>query len=106
MKISTLMCRVFEAASNAPPPAPIPHVAPLTIQDVVEVMAEYDIRQSVMEYLTDRVHGRPAQTIQGGSQPVRIEFSWSGTPEWMNQPRVEEATIQQVIGQIEEHIRE
>jgi len=36
-----------------------------------------------MEYLTDRVYGRPAQTIQGGFQPVRIEFSWVGTPEWL-----------------------
>jgi hypothetical protein len=37
-----------------------------------------------MEYLTDRVHGRPAQTIQGNpEQPVTIQLQWSSTPEWL-----------------------
>jgi hypothetical protein len=37
-----------------------------------------------MEYLTDRVHGRPAQTIQGNpEQPITIELQWSSTPEWL-----------------------
>jgi len=50
---------------------------------------------SVMEYLTDRVYGRPAQTIQGNGQPIKIEFSWSGTPEWL--PSV---TVNQQINHI------
>ena len=38
----------------------------------------------VMKYLTDRVHGRPAQTIQGNpEQPITIQLQWSGTPEWL-----------------------
>jgi len=39
----------------------------------------------VMQYLTDRVHGRPAQTIQGNpEQPVTIQFEWSAAwPEWL-----------------------
>jgi hypothetical protein len=49
---------------------------------------------SVMEYLTDRVHGRPAQTIQGGNQPVKIELQWNGSPEWLK-PNVQ--VNQQVI---------
>ena len=47
----------------------------------------------VMKYLTDRMHGRPAQTIQGNpEQPVTIQFEWFATgPEWLpsvtvNQP--------------------
>jgi len=37
-----------------------------------------------MEYLTDRVHGRPTQTIQGNpEQPVTIQLQWSSTPEWL-----------------------
>jgi hypothetical protein len=37
-----------------------------------------------MKYLTDRVHGRPAQTIQGNpEQPITIQLQWSGTPEWL-----------------------
>ena len=43
-------------------------------------------------YLMDRVYGRPAQTIQGGSEPLKVEFSWNGTPEWMKATRVVEAT--------------
>jgi len=44
-----------------------------------------------LQYLTDRAFGRPAQTIQGGTQPLKIEFSWNGTPEWMSplQPRMQ-----------------
>jgi len=38
----------------------------------------------VMKYLTDRVHGRPAQTVQGNpEQPVTIQLQWSSTPEWL-----------------------
>ena len=38
----------------------------------------------VMKYLTDRAHGRPAQTIQGNrEQPVAIQLQWSTTPEWL-----------------------
>ena len=36
-----------------------------------------------MEYLTDRVYGRPAQTIQGNQQPMTIQLQWSSTPEWL-----------------------
>ena len=49
-------------------------------------------------YLMDRVFGRPAQTIQGGSEPLKIEFSWNGTPDWMKQTRV----IETVAAQIED----
>src|SRR5262244_1851583 len=47
-------------------------------QDKPQVVA------SVMEYLTDRLHGRPAQTVQGNpEQPITIQFEWSSTPEWL-----------------------
>src|SRR5262249_5331226 len=47
-------------------------------QDKPQVVA------SVMEYLTDRVYGRPAQTVQGNpEQPVTIQLQWSSTPEWL-----------------------
>jgi hypothetical protein len=37
-----------------------------------------------MEYLTDRVYGRPAQTVQGNpEQPNTIQLEWSSTPEWL-----------------------
>jgi hypothetical protein len=42
------------------------------------------VAASVMEYLTDRVYGRPTQTIQGNPrQPVTIQLQWSSTPEWL-----------------------
>jgi hypothetical protein len=50
----------------------------------------------VMKYLTDRVHGRPAQTIQGGNQPVKIELQGSGSPEWLT-PQV---TVNQQVNHI------
>jgi len=35
---------------------------------------------SVMQYLTDRVHSRPTQTIQGNlEQPITIQLQWSST---------------------------
>src|SRR5215813_11699880 len=48
-------------------------------QDKPQVVA------SVMEYLTDRVYGRPAQTVQGNpEQPIIIQLEWSATrPEWL-----------------------
>src|SRR5215831_13831906 len=47
-------------------------------QDKPQVVA------SVMEYLTDRVYGRPAQTVQGNpEQPITIQLQWSSTPEWL-----------------------
>jgi hypothetical protein len=47
-------------------------------QDKPQVVA------SVMEYLTDRVYGRPTQTVQGNpEQPVTIQLQWSSTPEWL-----------------------
>jgi hypothetical protein len=47
-------------------------------QDKPQVIA------SVMEYLTDRVYGRPTQTIQGNpEQPVTIQLQWPSTPEWL-----------------------
>jgi hypothetical protein len=49
-----------------------------------------------MKYLTDRVHGRPAQTIQGGNQPVKIELQCSGSPEWLT-PQV---TVNQQVNHI------
>jgi len=38
-----------------------------------------------MEYLTDRVYGRPVQTVQGNpEQPITIQFEWSAPrPEWL-----------------------
>src|SRR5262245_39841677 len=40
---------------------------------------------SVMQYLTDRGYGRPAQTVQGNpEQPVTIQLQWSSTPEWLS----------------------
>src|SRR5215510_11364718 len=53
------------------------------------------VASGCLQYLTDRAFGRPAQTIQGGTQPLKIEFSWQGTPEWMaprdgsSQPRMQ-----------------
>jgi hypothetical protein len=39
---------------------------------------------SVMEYLTDRVHESPTETIQGDAeQPVTIQLQWASTPEWL-----------------------
>jgi hypothetical protein len=36
---------------------------------------------SVMEYLTDRVYGRP---LQGNpEQPVTIQLHWASMPEWL-----------------------
>jgi len=36
----------------------------------------------VMKYLTDRVHGRPTQTIYGNPErPVTIKLQWSSSPE-------------------------
>src|SRR5262252_10976208 len=48
-------------------------------QDKPQVVA------SVMEYLTDRVYGRPAQTVQGNpEQPNIIQLEWSATrPDWL-----------------------
>lgn len=37
----------------------------------------------VMKYLTDRVHGKPAQRIEGGDKPLTIQFSWGSTPDWL-----------------------
>ena len=37
---------------------------------------------SVMEYLTDRLYGRPTQTDQGNpEQPVTIQLQWAVMPE-------------------------
>jgi hypothetical protein len=39
---------------------------------------------NVMEYLTDRVYGRPTQAVQGNpKQPVTIQLQWSSRPEWL-----------------------
>ena len=40
---------------------------------------------NVMEYLTDRVYNRPAQTVQGNpEQPITIQLEWSAArPEWL-----------------------
>jgi hypothetical protein len=73
---------------------------------------------SAISYLTDRCFGRPSQTIQGGSQPVRIEFSlagWASTPEWLTPadgkpeflpakgiPQQLEAQLVEAISQIED----
>ena len=34
----------------------------------------------VMKYLTDRVHGRPTQTIQGNPEQPPSRFNWNGSP--------------------------
>jgi len=37
-----------------------------------------------MKYVTDRVHGRPAQTVQGNpEQPITFQLQWPSTPEWL-----------------------
>src|SRR5262249_47251796 len=51
---------------------------------------------SGLMYLMDRVYGRPAQIVQGGTQPITIEFSWPGQTEWLNP-----APVERVIPQIE-----
>ena len=51
-------------------------------------------------YLMDRVYGRPAQTIQGGTQPLKIEFSWNGTPEWMRSTTLSSREPSQTFNQI------
>ena len=51
-----------------------------------------------MEYVTDRVHGRPTQTIQGNpEQPVTFTFQlqWSATPE-----RLPTVTVNQHVNHI------
>jgi hypothetical protein len=73
---------------------------------------------AALSYLTDRVHGRPAQTIQGSIAPVQIEFSlagWANHPEWLDGkperlpakviPQIAES-LQQVIDQIEDEHKE
>ena len=55
--------------------------------DAVQVWEKLILQQekrqvvaSVMEYLTDRVYGRTAQTIQGNAgQPVVIQLAWGRT---------------------------
>jgi hypothetical protein len=47
-----------------------------------------------LQYLTDRVYGRPQQMIGGNGTPVKIELQWTGTPEWL-QPQIQ--VNQQVI---------
>ena len=48
----------------------------------------------VMKYFTDRVYGRPQHMIGGNGTPVKIEFQWTGNPEWLK-PQVQ--VNQQVI---------
>ncbi len=38
------------------------------------------IRFAALEYLTDRVYGKPIQQIQGGLNPVEINLTWAGSP--------------------------
>src|SRR5262245_47856136 len=76
------------------------NVAQLKIIDIAgQVLQETDAKEKwkallrcsdpkvvvdVMKYLTDRVHGRPAQVVSGSAEPIKIEFSWSGvSPEWL-----------------------
>jgi hypothetical protein len=40
-----------------------------------------------LQYLMDRVYGRPQQVVTG-NQAVKIELQWTGTPEWL-QPNVQ-----------------
>src|SRR5262245_55301026 len=47
---------------------------------------------TALMYLMDRCFGRPAQIVQGGTQPIKIEFSWNGTPEWMSSSNREPAS--------------
>ncbi len=38
---------------------------------------------AAMEYLTDRVHGRPIQMVAGDLQrPISINLTWGTTPQW------------------------
>jgi hypothetical protein len=60
-------------------------------QDKPQVVA------SVMEYLTDRVYGRPQQMIGGNGTPVKIELQWTGSPEWLQPQQV---TVNQQINQL------
>jgi hypothetical protein len=72
-----------------------------------------------LQYLYDRAYGRPAQLIQGGTAPIKIEFGWSAeTPQWLapewRAPAVEtraipqqlEAQLVEAISQIEEENEE
>jgi hypothetical protein len=45
-----------------------------------------------LQYLTDRVYGRPQQTVSS-NQAVKIELQWSGSPEWLQRPNVQVNTI-------------
>src|SRR5262249_36898024 len=59
-----------------------------------------------LQYLMDRHFGRPSQTIQGGSQPVRIEFSWAAPalPEWLTPAPVKVES--RVVPQLQQHLLE
>ena len=52
-----------------------------------------------MMYLMDRVFGRPVQTLQGGSTPVKIEFSLGmpATPAWLSPNFVPPAVESRVV---------
>jgi hypothetical protein len=41
---------------------------------------DYKVTADVMKYLTDRVHGRPAQSVQleGGKEPIRVVMEFIG----------------------------
>ena len=38
----------------------------------------------VMKYLTDRVHGKPTQRLEGNPDtPLTVKLQWGSTPEWL-----------------------
>src|SRR5262245_42276845 len=55
---------------------------------------------AALMYLFDRVYGRPAQTIQGGAQPLKIEFSWGSTPDWMKPVNKAEPVIREIAAKV------
>ena len=64
-------------------------LAALSSVDQVELWRKHllneDPRVSIaaLTYLTDRVAGKPSQTVQGNpEQPITFQLQWSSTPEW------------------------
>jgi hypothetical protein len=65
-------------------------LAALASVDQVELWRKHLLNENprvsiaALTYLTDRVAGKPSQTIQGNpDQPVTIQLQWSSTPEWL-----------------------
>jgi len=45
---------------------------------------DHKVIADVLKYLTNRVHGMPAQTLQGNNEkPLTVTLNWGSKPEWM-----------------------